>query len=75
MHEPLEQVLNRLKGRRCRDTFASLKKTCRKLGVSFWNYLIDRVCGKNEIPALAQLIAQKAGSLCSLAQENMVPIA
>ncbi len=25
-------------GRRCRDTFASLKKTCRKLGVSFWEY-------------------------------------
>ena len=27
-------------GRRCRDTFASLKKTCRKLGISFWEYLI-----------------------------------
>jgi len=26
-------------GRRCRDTFASLKKTCRKLGVNFWSYL------------------------------------
>jgi hypothetical protein len=62
-------------GRRCRDTFASLKKTCRKLGVSFWNYLRDRVCSKNEIPSLAQLIVQKAGSLCSLAQENLVPIA
>jgi hypothetical protein len=32
-------------GRRCRDTFASLKKTCRKLGVSFWGYLCDRVRG------------------------------
>jgi len=30
-------------GRRCRDTFASLKKTCRKLGVSFWDYLNDRI--------------------------------
>ena len=59
-------------GRRCRDTFASLKKTCRKLGVSFWNYLIDRVFGKNEIPALAQLIAEKAGSLSPLAQENLL---
>src|SRR2546430_8973321 len=27
-------------GRRCRDTFASLKKTCRKLGVSFWEFLL-----------------------------------
>ena len=62
-------------GRRCRDTFASLKKTCRKLGVSFWNYLIDRVGGKNQIPALAQLIAQKAGSLCPLAPENLGSVA
>ena len=28
-------------GRRSRDTFASLKKTCRKLGVSFWSFLND----------------------------------
>ncbi len=61
-------------GRRCRDTFASLKKTCRKLGVSFWHYLIDRVCGQNKIPALAQLIAEKAGSLCPLAQENLMSV-
>ena len=47
-------------GRRCRDTFASLKKTCRKLGVSFWDYLIDRVSGKNLIPTLGKLIAQTA---------------
>ena len=47
-------------GRRCRDTFASLKKTCRKLGVSFWEYLSDRVSGKNLIPTLGKLIAQKA---------------
>jgi hypothetical protein len=29
-------------GRRCRDTFASLKKMCWKLGVRFWDYLQDR---------------------------------
>jgi len=29
-------------GRKCRDTFISLKKTCRKLGVPFWQYLADR---------------------------------
>ena len=29
--------------RKCRDTFTSLKKTCRKLGVSFWQYLQDRL--------------------------------
>ena len=50
------------KGRRCRDTFASLKKTCRKLGVSFWEYLTDRVSGQDLIPTLGELIAQKAAS-------------
>ena len=49
-------------GRRCRDTFASLKKTCRKLEVSFWHYLTDRVGGTNLIPTLGELIAQKAAS-------------
>ncbi|HZM11708.1 MAG TPA: transposase [Candidatus Limnocylindrales bacterium] len=47
-------------GRRCRDTFASLKKTCRKLGVSFWSYLSDRLGGKKLIPALPQLIEARA---------------
>ena len=55
-------------GRRCRDTFASLKKTCRKLEISFWEYLTDRVCGKNLIPTLGELIAQKARSLGTLAE-------
>jgi len=50
-------------GRRCRDTFASLKKTCRKLGVSFWAYLSDRVRGLGQIPRLAELIRKKAQEL------------
>jgi Transposase IS66 family len=47
-------------GRRCRDTFASLKKTCRKLGVRFWAYLQDRVRGLGQIARLADLIRQRA---------------
>jgi Transposase IS66 family len=47
-------------GRRCRDTFASLKKTCRKLGIRFWDYLQDRSRGLGQIPRLADLIRQKA---------------
>lgn len=43
-------------GRRCRDTFASLKKTCQKQGISFWDYLLDRVSLKNEIPYLPDLV-------------------
>jgi hypothetical protein len=43
-------------GRRCRDTFASLKKTCRCLGLAFWEYLNDRVRGLGQIARLAQII-------------------
>jgi hypothetical protein len=43
-------------GRRCRDTFTSLKKTCRKLGIGFWAYLHDRLTGKNAIPQLPDLM-------------------
>ncbi|MDP2821751.1 MAG: hypothetical protein Q8O52_03595, partial [Sulfuritalea sp.] len=43
-------------GRQCRDTFASLKKTCRKLGISFWQYLIDRVSHLHVIPPLPILM-------------------
>lgn len=48
-------------GRRCRDTFTSLKKTCRKLGVGFWEYLKDRVSGTNSIPWLPDLMRQQMG--------------
>jgi hypothetical protein len=47
-------------GRRCRDTFAGSKKTCRKLGVRFWDYLQDQMRGLGQIPRLAELIRQKA---------------
>ena len=47
-------------GRRCRDTFASLKKTCRKLGISFWHYLNARNSGSNTIPQLSELVRQRA---------------
>lgn len=49
-------------GRRCRDTFASLKKTCRKLGVSFWSFLNDRLLGAEIIPPLPELIEAHAQS-------------
>jgi hypothetical protein len=47
-------------GRRGRDTFASLKKTCRKLGISFWHYLNDRIRRANRIATLARLIEARA---------------
>ena len=47
-------------GRQCRDTFISLKKTCRKQGVSFWQYLLDRLKQNNEIPWLPDLVVKGA---------------
>lgn len=47
-------------GRKCRDTFTSLKKTCGKLGVRFWHYINDRLSGAGEIPPLQDLIRQRA---------------
>jgi hypothetical protein len=49
-------------GRQCRDTFASLKKTCLKHKISFWHYLKDRLLGGNTIPPLPDLI--RAAATC-----------
>jgi hypothetical protein len=49
-------------GRKCRDTFASLKKTCLKHKISFWHYLKDRLLGANNIPPLPDLI--RAAATC-----------
>ena len=47
-------------GRQCRDTFTSLKKTCRKHGISFWDYLKDRVSRVNAILPLPDVIRRAA---------------
>ncbi|MCP4268249.1 MAG: transposase [Candidatus Brocadiaceae bacterium] len=48
-------------GRRCRDTFASLKKTCRKLDISFWHYLTDRLgIAEQSIAPLSDIITERA---------------
>jgi hypothetical protein len=47
-------------GRIARDTMLGLMKTCRKLGLSFWHYLGDRLglnAPENSIPPLPDLIA------------------
>ena len=59
-------------GRRCRDTFASLKKTCRKLGIRFWDYLRDRVRGLGQVARLANLIRQRTGEAIA-AKAQAVP--
>lgn len=46
-------------GRQARDTFVGLKKTCRKLGVSFWRYLLSRLCGDEAVPLLPDVIRSR----------------
>ena len=49
-------------GRKCRDAFLSLMKTCAKQGIGFWDYLGDRlsVPGSPCVPPLPQCIRQSA---------------
>lgn len=45
-------------GKKARDTFLSLKTTCRKLGISFWDYLLDRLTHADNIPPLSLIMEQ-----------------
>jgi hypothetical protein len=49
-------------GRDCRDAFLGLAKTCAKLGITFWDYLGDRlaVAGQPVVPYLPQLLSANA---------------
>lgn len=46
------------KGRDARHAFLSIAKTCAKLGISFWDYLGDRLAinGASTIPRLPALV-------------------
>ena len=46
-------------GRRCRDTFTSLKKTCKKQGLSFWEFIGDRLTQRHLVPYLPDLLCGK----------------
>ncbi len=50
-------------GWQCRDTFASLKKTCRLYGLSFWGYLKSRLMGDGLFPRLSKLIEEASRHL------------
>ncbi len=49
-------------GRESRDTFLSLFKTARKLGLKFWDYLGARLKCRDapDVPDLAEMVARKA---------------
>ena len=50
-------------GVRAWDTFATLAETAKKLGVSFYRYLHDRISADNQIPPLADLVMKHAKDL------------
>ena len=45
------------------DTFMTLAATAKKLGVSFYHYIHDRISGANQMPGLASLIETQAKDL------------
>lgn len=47
-------------GTKAHDTFLTIYATAKKLGISFYRYIYDRISKKFEIPSLAELIQQKA---------------
>ena len=49
-------------GRMARDTFTGLKKTCRKLGLSFWHYLLSRITYDQTVPYLPDVIRTRASA-------------
>jgi hypothetical protein len=46
-------------GTKANDTFMTIVQTAKKLGVSAYQYICDRVSNKFEMPSLAQLIREK----------------
>jgi len=45
------------------DTFGTLSETAKKLGISFYHYLVDRISGTNQIQPLADLVSSRANEL------------
>jgi hypothetical protein len=50
-------------GAKAWDTFMSLADTTRKLGISFYHYIHDRIRSEQQVPALADLIDERAQEL------------
>jgi len=51
------------KGTKTKDTFMTINQTAKKLAVSFYDYVYDRVSGRFELTSLADLITQKAQTM------------
>jgi len=51
-------------GRDCRDAFLGLRKTCAKLGISFWDYLGSRLgtLASEAVPSLTDIVASRCSA-------------
>ena len=45
------------------DTYMSLAATTKKLGISFYRYVFDRIMGRNQVPSLAEIITERADQM------------
>jgi regulator of replication initiation timing len=64
-------------GAKAWDTGMTIVETAKKLGVSFYAYIHDRISGAMQLPALADLITERAKSLnlgASWAEPDLTPI-
>jgi hypothetical protein len=50
-------------GAKAWDTGMTIIETAKKLGVSFYTYIQDRISGARQLPSLADLIAERAQAL------------
>jgi len=46
-------------GRQARDTFTSIKKTCQKVNVSFWSYLLDKINRTKNVKKISDYVIKK----------------
>lgn len=61
-----------LAGAQAWDTFLSLAVTARKLGVSFYHYIYDRIAATNLLPCLVQLVTART-QLADQSQHALAP--
>jgi Transposase IS66 family len=52
-----------IRGAKASDTFLSLMATCRKQGITFWDYVHDRVYNLHKIPSLPEIIRNRQPAL------------
>jgi len=56
----ISYATGRIEGTQARDTFMSLVATTRQLGISFFDYVRDRIYQLGIIPSLSTIIREKS---------------